>query len=105
MIEAFTSDFLDNTYPSSTFIETLRWIGIIMAANLAIWSLVRFLQHERFWSAIAMGSLGLLASLQEIESLGEPFYPWRLPLLLLATAAGLRYMYYSLEQIKEGPKR
>jgi hypothetical protein len=104
-MHALTSDFLDNTYQSSTFIETMRWIGIILAANLAIWSLVRFLQHERFWSAISMGSLGLLACLQEIESLGEPFYPWRLPLLLLATVAGLRYMYYSADEIKRGPSR
>lgn len=98
-------DILAQTYPTNALVETVRWLTIGTGGTLFLWCTIRYLQHERFWSAVSLGAFALLAVLQVLATLGEPYIPWRLILLLLATLAGCRYMYYSVEEIKQGPRR
>lgn len=93
------------TLPSSPFIDFLRVVASMLGIFLFIVSCIRWLQHARFYSAIGFMALGMMAALQELSQIGERFLVWRLPLLMIGCIAGIRYMYYSLAEIKEGPTR
>lgn len=96
--------FIDTTWHTNMFVEFVKYVVILLGANLACFSLIRFLNHERFYSAMSMGGFGIATALQEAALLGDPWSPWRLPLLLVANACGLRYMYFSMREIEHGPK-
>jgi hypothetical protein len=100
-----SSDPLSFTLPSNPFIDFLRVVAVLLGGFLFLISMVRWLQHERYWSAIMGMSLGLLAAAQELQQIGHDFIPWRLPVLLLGCGAGVRYMYFGLDEIRKGPTR
>lgn len=75
------------------FIDFCRIIVALVGVLLFVFSTVRFMQHLRFWDAIALGTLGLLAAFQQVEALGQDLLVWRLPLMAVAVTAGCIYMY------------
>lgn len=88
----------------NSLVDVWRTLVVLASGLLIVMCLVRLMQQERFWSAIAIGSTAVLGGLQESEQLGKPMLVWRLPLLTLSIIAGIRYMYYTTEQIKAGPR-
>lgn len=88
--------WLSYTLPANGFIDFLRVVTVVLGVNLALFSLVRLVQRKRRWSSVAFMVFGFVTALQEAQQMGERFLPWRLPLLLLGTLAGLRYMSYAV---------
>lgn len=108
MILASTAHSIDPliyTISDAPIIDVLRVITALAGMLLFIVSTVRWLQHERFWTGMAFMAFGMLTALQEIQQMGQPFLVWRCPILLIGCLCGVRYMYYTIEQIKDGPSR
>lgn len=96
-------DPLNFTVPDHPIVDVFRVIVAMLGMFLFIVSTVRWLQHERFWTGIAFMAFGALTAMQEIQQIGDPFLVWRLPVLFIGCGAGIRYMYYTLAEIKSGP--
>lgn len=92
-------EILDGTIASNGLINFCRYMVAFLGVIHLIFAVVRFLNHQAFWTAIAFMATGLLTALQQIEALGDPLVPWRLPLYAFMNVAGIIYLY------KLGPTR
>lgn len=87
-------DVLDYSVPPNTFIELGRACAVTLGLALLVWllriAITRkdvFIDQFTRLSFLAFACFSAYAVLQEITLIGEPMILWRLPLLLLATAA------------------
>jgi hypothetical protein len=88
-----SADVLSLMLPTNEFIEFCRVLVAFLGALHLLIALHRFLNHQAFWTGIAFMATGLLTALQQIEAIGDPLVPWRLPLYALMNAAGIVFMY------------
>lgn len=78
---------------TNALVETIRVLTALLGLGVLLAALVRLLQHQHVAASLGYLSLGLLTSLQEVEALGDPFYPWRLPLFILTNLAAAWVLY------------
>ena len=88
-----TGNVFDYALEPNAFIEAIRYIVFLTGVVVFCAGLVRWLQHVMPWQAGAFISLGVFTSVQELTVLGEPFYPWRLSLLVVMNVCALMAMY------------
>jgi hypothetical protein len=100
-----TGNVFDYALEPNAGIEALRYIVFLTGVLVFCASLVRWLQHNRPWQAFSFMALGIFTSVQELTVLGEPFYPWRLFLLIVMTACALVSMYRDHVPLPLGEER
>lgn len=74
-------------------IDVVRYIAGLFGFLVFCMGLVRFMQHILVFSAVGFMAVGLMTAAQQFEALGQPFLPWRLPLLLTANVCGAVHLY------------
>lgn len=97
-------DLLTYTIPANEVIDFFRIITAFVGAVHFTFAVVRFLDHKVFWAGIAFMATGLLTVLQQVEAIGMPLVPWRLPLYLLMNVAGIIYLYRIGTTKQESPR-
>ena len=88
-----TVDLITYSVPANQLIDTLRVVVAFIGLIHLQLALVRFAWHQAFWAGIAFMATGLLTILQQMEAIGDPLVPWRLPLYALMNAAGIVFLY------------
>ena len=91
-MNAGTSVF-DYVYPATLTVDSIRYLLLLYGAAVFCLAVVRLLQHACIWTCLLGLSLGLLTTVQELEAIGDPFYPWRLPLLIVANVTASVVLY------------
>lgn len=91
-----TGTFFDYGIEPNALIEAIRYATFLIGVVVLLAGMVRWLQHVRSWQAWGYITLGLFTSVQELTVVGEPFYPWRLMLLLVMNVCALVTMYRDL---------
>ncbi len=84
---------LDYSLPPNDLIDFVRYVVGLLGVFLFCVAIVQWLRKLAFWSPLGFCSVGLVTAFQSIEGLEQEFYPWRLPLLLVAVVAGLVHLY------------
>lgn len=87
------ADVLNIELPNHPVVDFFRVLVAFLGLVHLLFAVARFLWQQTFWIGIAFMATGLLTSLQLVESIGDPFIPWRLPLYALMNVAGIVYLY------------
>lgn len=87
------ADVLDYQIPDHPVIDFCRVLVAFIGMVHLLFAVHRFLNHQVFWAGVAFMATGLLTALQQIEAVGMPLVPWRLPLYALMNIAGIIYLY------------
>lgn len=80
----------------NALIEAARYVMFLGGFVLFCAGLHQLLTKVAFWDAILAMSLGLFTSVQELTVLGQPFYPWRLTLLIVMCVSCWMHLYRSV---------
>lgn len=88
-----TGNVFEFAIAPNAFIDAVRYMTLIVGFWVFCAALHRLLNHRLFWSAWNGIALGIFTSVQELTVLGEPFYPWRLFLLVVMNVSCGIYLY------------
>lgn len=83
---------------ANAFIDAARYLTLLLGFWVFCASLHRFLTHALHETAVAGMALGIFTSVQELTILGQPFHPWRLPLLIVMNVAIAVHLYRSVSR-------
>lgn len=86
-------DLLEFTLDPHPLIDLFRYLVGLLGIFCFCVSLAQWLAHRVFWLGFAFMASGLLTALQQWEALGEPFRPWRLPLLVIVNVCAIVHLY------------
>lgn len=87
------ADLLTHTIEPNGFIDFVRIMVAFLGLMHLLFALHRFAMRQVFWSGIAFMATGLLTMLHQMEALGDPLVPWRLPLYAVMNIAGITFIY------------
>lgn len=88
-----SADLLTYTIEPNGLIDFFRVIVAFIALIHLALALHRFAMRQVFWTGFAFMATGLLSMLQQMEALGNPLVPWRLPLYAIMNISGIIYLH------------
>lgn len=90
---AVNPDLLEFTLDPHPLIDLFRYLVGLLGIFTFCAALAQWLAHRTQWAGLAFMAAGLLTAMQQWESLGEPFRPWRLPLLVIVNIGAIVHLY------------